>query len=86
MYLIELTLKANPLALSVQRKELTDAQALYSTILEAIKSAHPQVLELTCDRQLEKRVAVMTSEVMAVQLSEKSSANSSLGLKAGFIG
>ncbi len=85
MYLVELTLKANPLALSVQRKEQKDADALYQEILTALKTSHPQVLELTCERQPEKKVAAITSEIMAVQISEKSSANSGLGTRAGFL-
>ncbi|WP_287129049.1 hypothetical protein [Candidatus Cyanaurora vandensis] len=84
MYLIEVTLKANPLALGVQRKEQQAAEALYQNILTALKSGQPTVLELTCERHPEKRIAVNTSEVTAVQVSEKSSSNSNLGLRAGF--
>jgi len=84
MYLVEITLKANPLALSVQRKELAAAEEVYSSVLNALKSGYPQLLELTCERQLEKKMAVMMSEVIAVQISEKSSSNSGLGTRAGF--
>ena len=84
MYIVEVTLKANPLALSVQRKEKTAADELYTTLLQALRSGSPQVMELTCERQLEKRLAVVTSEIMAVQISEKSASSGNLGTKAGF--
>ncbi|WP_218081623.1 hypothetical protein [Anthocerotibacter panamensis] len=85
MYIIEVTLKANPLSLSVQRKEKDDALELYGSILAAIKSSEPEILQLTCERQPEKMLAVITSEIMAVQVSEKSSSASNLGARAGFL-
>jgi len=84
MYLIEITLKANPIALVVQRKDLEAADQLYKSILETLKTGHPKILELTCERQPEKKVAVLTAEITGIQISEKSSANSNLGLRAGF--
>jgi len=84
MYLIEITVKANPIALVVQRKELEAAEQLYQTVLATLKSGHPQILELTCERQPEKKVAVLVTEITSIQLSEKSSTNSNLGLRAGF--
>jgi hypothetical protein len=57
----------------VQRKEATDAEAVYTQILEAMRTGSPEILELTCDRQPEKKVAVRTSEVSGVQMSQKDS-------------
>ncbi|MDY6937778.1 MAG: hypothetical protein SWY16_08930 [Cyanobacteriota bacterium] len=72
MFTIDVMLKLSPLPLSVQRKTEEDAQALYQQIQEAMKSETPQLLELTCDRQTEKKLCVLTSELCAVQVSEKS--------------
>jgi hypothetical protein len=85
MFTIELTLKGTPIALSVQRKEADKAEALYRQILKAMNSNSPQILELTCDREPEKKIGVLGSEISAVQISEKSSTAAS-GRAAGFFG
>lgn len=74
MITIELTLKATLLALSVQRKDTNEAEALYQQILKAMNDSHPQVLELTCDRQTDKKIGVLSSEISAVQISTKDAA------------
>ena len=71
MYIIELSLKLNPLPLSVQRKELTTAKSLYSEIRDSIKKGQPSLLELTCEQSEDKKVAVLTGEILAVQMYEK---------------
>lgn len=85
MNTIELTLKASPLALAIQRKEAKEAEALYQKILQAMSSTSPQVLELTCDREPEKKIAVLSSEISAVQMSEKSGPTTS-GRPGAFLG
>lgn len=72
MYTIEVTLRGTPLSLAVQRKESDEAQALYQSILTALQSSTSQVLELTCDRETDKKIGVLTSEISAVQISDKS--------------
>lgn len=83
MYIIELTLKNTPMPLSVQRKSLEDAEAVYQQILTEIRGGSGNLLELTCDRQPEKKVALVSSEIIAVQIYEKSSTASS-GRAPGF--
>lgn len=83
MFTIELTLRGTPFPLSVQRKEADDAEALYQEILKAMNADNSQVLELTCDRQPDRKVGVLSSEILAVQISEKSAAAAS-GRPAGF--
>lgn len=84
MYTIELTLKGNPIALSVQRKDKESAESLYKLILSAISpNSNTVVLELTCDKQEDKKLAIMTSEVSAIQISEKTGASANLGV--GFV-
>jgi hypothetical protein len=83
MYIIELTLKNTPMPLSVQRKSVEDAEAVYQEVMAAIRSGSSQLLELTCDRQPDKKLAVLSSEICAVQVYEKSSTAAS-GKAPGF--
>ena len=83
MFTIDLMLKNNPVPLSVQRKAEEDAIALYQEIKSVLGSEPSQILELTCDRQPEKKVAIATSEIAAVQISQKSGATGT-GRAPGF--
>ena len=60
------------------------AEAAYQTVMTGIKSGQPITLELTCEKQEEKKIAVMVSEVAAVQIYEKSGSASSSGKAPGF--
>lgn len=83
MFILELTLKGNPLSLSFQRKSAEDAEATYQEIVGAMKSGNNPLLEFTCDRQTDKKIAVFADNVAAVQIYEKSSATAS-GRPPGF--
>ena len=73
MYLIELALKLSPLPLSVQRKELGEAKALYKSLKDTLLTGDPKVIEIHCEQAEDKRIAVLASEVLAVQMYEKTS-------------
>ncbi len=73
MYLIELALKLSPLPLSVQRKELEDAKKLYQSIKQSLNNGDPKLLEISCEQIEDKKIAVLISEVLAVQMYEKTS-------------
>ena len=73
MYLIELALKMSPFPLSVQRKELDDAKKLYQSIKESLNNGNPKLLEISCEHIEDKKIAVLLSEVLAVQMYEKTS-------------
>ena len=73
MYLIELALKLSPIPLSVQRKELDDAKDLYESIKKSLNNGEPKLLELSCEQIEDKKIAVLLSEVLAVQMYEKTS-------------
>jgi hypothetical protein len=81
MHIIEVSLKFTPMPMSVQRKSLEDAQALYRHVIEAMRSS--QVLELTCEHQPEKMLALQSQEIAAVQMYEKSGSATS-GKRPGF--
>lgn len=73
MFTIDLTLKNTPFPLQVQRKSGEEAETVYQQILTAMRSGSSDILELTCDRQTEKKVAVRASEISGVQMSQKDS-------------
>lgn len=83
MFIIDITLKNTPLTLSVQKKTVEEAETIYKQILGAIGSNSTTVLELTCDKQTDKKIGVLSSEISAVQMSEKSGTTAS-GKPPGF--
>ena len=74
VYVIELALRMSPVPVSVQRKEQADADALYQQIRQALENCQPRLLELTCEKMEGKKMTLLVSEVLAVQLYEKTSA------------
>lgn len=84
MFIIDIALKNTPAMLSVQRKTVEDAETLYKEVLSVMQSGNPVLLELTCEKQPDKKIGVLVSEISAVQLSEKSGAGSSSGRPPGF--
>jgi hypothetical protein len=68
----------------VQRKEEEGAEALYQTILNAMRSLNPELLELTCEKQTDKKVAIFSDQISAVIVSQKSGA-ASTGRAPGFV-
>ena len=75
MYSIELTIKFSPLPLIVQRKEHVDAQRIYSEVKDLMERGNQKLLELTCEKVEDKIVTVLTSEISAVQMYEKTSSS-----------
>lgn len=73
------------MALAVQKKESDDAQALYQQLVNAQNAGSPRLVELTCDKDEGKKASVLTSEVVAVQISEKAGGAGPSGA-AGFFG
>lgn len=82
MFSIDLTLKFSPIPITVQRKESEDAQKVYEEVMNALKSSTPQLVELTCEKDPEKKVAVFSDQISAVILSQKD--GSPAGRPAGF--
>ena len=71
MYIIELSLKLSPFPLSVECKDLAKAQALYNQVRESMTKGHPTLLELSCDQIENKKLSALTSEILSVQIYEK---------------
>ena len=77
MYSIELAIKLSPLPLIVQRKDHGEAKRLYSEVREAIQKGNQKLLELTCEKVEDKKITVLVSEIIAVQIYEKTSSSGS---------
>jgi hypothetical protein len=84
MFILEITLKHTPVTLSVQKKTGEDAESTYQQIVTAIRSGSNVVLELVCDHQVGKKVAVMSGDIAAAQMYEKSSTATASGRPPGF--
>jgi len=84
MFIIDVSLKHTPVTLSVQRKSAEDTEAVYQQVLAAMQSGSSQVIELTCDRQPDKKIAVLSSEIAGVQTYEKSTTSNASGRPPGF--
>ena len=77
MYSIELAIKLSPIPLIVQRKEHGDAKRLYSEVIDTIQKGNQRLIELTCEKVEDKKITVLVSEIMAVQIYEKTSSSGS---------
>ena len=77
MYSIELAIKLSPLPLIVQRKEHGDAKRLYSEVIDTIQKGNQRLIELTCEKVEDKKITVLVSEIIAVQIYEKTSSSTS---------
>lgn len=84
MYTIDISLKHSPAGLSVQRKEAADAKAVYTDVLNALRSGQPTVLEFTCEKQEGKTIGVLVQEISAVRLTEKAGTSAASGKAPGF--
>ena len=84
MFTIDIILKSTSVSLSVQRKLEADAETVYQQVMDAIRASQPQILQLTCEKNPEKKVAVLSTEISAVVVSQKSGA-SATGRSPGFV-
>tara|TARA_B100000925_G_scaffold202422_1_gene153523 strand:+ start:197 stop:460 length:264 start_codon:yes stop_codon:yes gene_type:complete len=76
VYVIELALRMSPMPVSVQRKEQNAAEEVYQQVRTALEQGQPRLLELTCEKVDGKRLSVLTSDLLAVQIYEKTAASS----------
>jgi hypothetical protein len=83
MFVVELSLRMSPMPVAVQRKELDAARSLYGEVRQALETGQPRVLEISCEKDEHKRITVLSSEILAVQIYEKSAAGGG-GKRPGF--
>lgn len=72
MFTIDIVVKDIPLPISVQRKEEDAAETLYQQLLQAMKSNTSEVIELTCDKEENKKVALISDRICAISVNKKS--------------
>ena len=77
MYNVELIIKLSPFPLTVQRKKDEDAKKLYSEIIDIMQKGNQKLLELTCEKVEDKKITVLVSEIIGVQIYEKTSSSGS---------
>lgn len=82
MYIIEIVIKGNPLTLAVQRKDQQGAEQLYHDLLQRL-SREDHLIELTCEKEPAKKIALFSREISAIAVSDKSGTMTNLG--AGFV-
>ncbi len=83
MYTIDIIVRNTALPISIEKKEADEAENVYQQILSAMNSTETQVLELTCEKQEGKKVAVVSDSIVATIISQKSGATAT-GRTAGF--
>lgn len=84
MYIIDVSLKLTPMPISVQRKSAEDAETLYQQVIGAMSTGNPQILELSCEHVPEKKISLLSNEISAVQVYQKSSTATASGRAPGF--
>ncbi|MCY4054766.1 MAG: hypothetical protein OXF25_08450 [Cyanobacteria bacterium MAG CAR3_bin_5] len=84
MFTVEISLKRNPLPLTVQRRQQADAEALLQTLGGAMTSQRSQLLHLNCDTSSERKILLLSDEIASVQMYERSSGSSGRARRPGF--
>jgi len=73
MYTIELTLRYSPFPLSIQKKEYDDALNVFNEIKNLMHDPNTNnIIELNCEKMQGKTISVKGSEIIAIQIYEKS--------------
>ena len=72
MFTIDIVLQDIPLPIQVQRKEAEAADKLYQQIRSAMESGSNELIELTCDKDEDKKVAVKSNLICAISVNKKS--------------
>ena len=73
MFTLELSLRYSPFSISIQKKEHDDVLSVYEQIKNAMReNADTVLIDLTCDKIKSKSITVLSKEIIAVQMYEKS--------------
>jgi transcription antitermination factor NusA-like protein len=70
MHKIELLIKNSNLTLFVLRKSEEEANKLFESLITAIETKKIQFLKLTCDRNPKTKLAVLSNDIIAINLTE----------------
>ena len=73
MFTLELSLRYSPFPISIQKKGYEEVLRVFEQIKHAMRENENSVLiDLTCDKMNSKSIAVLSKEIIAVQIYEKS--------------
>ena len=73
MYTLELTLRYSPFPISIQKKEYDDISKIFEHIKNLMKeNDNATLIDLKCEKMESKSIAVLSREIIAVQIYEKS--------------
>ena len=73
MYTIELTLRYSPFPISIQKKEYEEALNTFNNIKSMMKDQNiNSIIDLNCDKMEGKSISLLTREIIAIQIYEKS--------------
>tara|TARA_B100000579_G_C22321181_1_gene616153 strand:- start:156 stop:425 length:270 start_codon:yes stop_codon:yes gene_type:complete len=74
MYSLEISLRYSPFPLSIQKKDYDDVKRIYDEIKDCMSgnNQNSNLIELKCEKVQDKLIAVLTKEVISVQIYEKS--------------
>ena len=75
MYSLELSLRYSPFPLSIQKKGFEEVKSIYDEIKNSMDQTveSSKLIELSCDKVQDKLIAVRATEIISVQIYEKSS-------------
>ena len=73
MFTLELSLRYSPFPISIQKKEHDDVLRIFEQIKDSMRENSNSVLiDLKSDKMNSKSIAVLSREIIAVQIYEKS--------------
>ena len=74
MYALEITLRYSPFPISIQKKNYDDVKRIYDEIKDFMNcnNQNSNLIELSCEKVQDKLLTVIASEVISVQIYEKS--------------
>ena len=75
MYSLELSLRYSPFPISIQKKSYEDVKRIFDEIKNCMKDNgnNSKLIELKCEKVQDKLIAVLSKEIISVQIYEKSS-------------
>ena len=72
MYTLELSLRYSPFPISIQKKEYDDVLRIFQEVKNSMRENNASLIELQCEKINSKSLAVLSNEIIAVQIYEKS--------------
>ena len=73
MFTLELSLRYSPFPISIQKKEYDDVLRVFEQIKKAMtENTDSLLIDLSCDKMKNKSISVLSREIIAVQIYEKS--------------